>query len=203
MLMTEFLPHVLPSVPGCPELLALDHVIKAARKFCASTLIWNLTLPPIVAQKGETEYTLQLAPGQELVRLMYVEVDGQEYDVPSGPQGRRYARRSNGQVVTMVGSQDFTLTPAPGATGAVILTDAAIKPTLDATTFPDDFAEYLSDIAAGAISTLCLLPDNAWTNEKLAGIEDGIFRQRINVVSIKITQGFGRGRRRYFNARML
>lgn len=195
MTFDDFLPHVLPSVPGCPNELALDHILKAARTFCARTLVWNFAAPTIIAQAGVSAYTLQLLPNQELVRVLLVEVDGEEYMLPSGPLGRQAARRNRGYLCTMTGTQDFNLTPTPAVTGAKIITDIAVKPALTSTKWPDDFTEYVTDIAYGAIATLCLLPKLDWSDTKLAAEQAAMFNNRISVVAFKVSNGFGRARR--------
>lgn len=190
----EFLTHVLPSVGGCPDQLALDHVLKAARTFCARTLVWNYAPPAIVVDVGQANYTLQIPEDQELVRLLFVEVGGTQYAVPDGPAGRRAARQARGHFCSMQGLRDFTLTPVPSIAGAEIITDLAVKPSMTSTAWPDDFAEYVSDIAAGAIATLCLLPRVEWTDAVLAQTQMTIFNARIGTIGMKVSKGLGNTR---------
>lgn len=191
----DFLPHVLPSVAGCPDTLALDHILKAARTFCARTLVWNYSTPPFAAEVGQANYTLQIPEDQELVRLLLADVGGNEYATPDGPAGRRAARQLCGNYVVMQGLRDFILSPAPSVDGVEVITDVAVKPTMATTDWPDDLTEYVVDIAAGAIATLCLLPRVEWTNEKLAGLQMGLFNNRISTVGLKVSRGLSSGRK--------
>lgn len=187
----SILPHVLPSVKGCPDALAVDHIIKAARVFCARTLVWQYDTT-ILSAAGIARYTLQIEDEQELVRVLLVEVGEQPYSIPSGAEGRRLARRGEGYFCTMVGSQDFVLSPPPGADDLPIVTDIAVKPSFDAVSWPDDFEEYVTDIVHGAVASLCAIPSQDWTDANTAAVQQGLFMGRINTVALKVERGLGR-----------
>jgi len=191
MTFDDFLPHVLPSVAGCPDLVARDHGIKAARIYCARTLVWNYSTNPIYAEAGIADYTLQIGDGQELVRVLRVEIDENEYSLPDGPHGRAAARRGVGNICVMKGAEDFTLSPAPQLDGATIITDIAVKPAFASTYWPDDFEQYVTDIASGAIASLCLIPRVEWSDAKLADTQQAIFLDRIGTVGMKVARGLG------------
>jgi len=190
----DFLPHVLPSVEGCPDEVARDHVVKAAREFCGRTLVWNYATTPIAAEAGKANYTLQLAADRELVRVLMVDVDGVEYVVPNAVTGRAAQRRACGRVCIVQGPQDFTLVPAPDIEGTPIVTEIAVKPKLTSNYWPDDLAEHVSDIAHGAIATLCMLPRKEWTETSIAAAEQTMFSARISTVGAKISRGRGASR---------
>lgn len=191
----QMLPHVLTHAVGCPDALAIDHLIKAARSFCSKTLVWNYTSPPIAATAGLALYTLQIGQGEELVRLLACEVNEAPYEVPSGASGRRMQRRKSGSTCVLVGNNDFTLEPAPYMDGHEIITDVAVKPAFEnPAEWPDDLEEFIADIAAGAISTLCALPGVTWAAEKTAGEQAARFADRISTVAFKVSKGFGRSR---------
>lgn len=196
MTFDDFLTHVLPYVPGCPDAVAVDHVVKAARTFCARTLVWNYTTNKILSAAGIPDYTLQIDKGQELVRLLRAEVDGVKYETPTGPYGRGLARRSVGNLCIMKGAQDFTLSPTPTLDGSEILTDIAVKPAFASTHWPDDFAEFVTDIAAGAVASLCLIQKQEWTDPSSASTYGGMFNARIGAVGMKVAKGLGTDQQR-------
>ncbi|HWH83244.1 MAG TPA: hypothetical protein VNU71_13520 [Burkholderiaceae bacterium] len=196
MKLDAFLPSVLPSVPGCPDLLAIDYVRRAAREFAGGTLCWNYTLPVIPAEAGAADYTLQLPDGQELVRVLLVEVDGEPYEVPYGPIARQRLRRGVGGQCVMQGAQDFSLSPAPSIDGTEILTDVAVRPTLASNYWPDDLSEYQNDIAAGAIGMLAMLPKQPWTDDKTAAAQGALFADRKSIVALKIQRAFSNSAQR-------
>jgi hypothetical protein len=55
-LFTDLLPKVLPSVPGCPQPLAIQHVRDAAIRVCERTLAWRYTQPKFNLLPGVHEY---------------------------------------------------------------------------------------------------------------------------------------------------
>ena len=186
----------MPSVIGCPEALALTHSVRAAREFCAHTLVWNYETSPIPSAAGVSRYTLQIDTGAELVRLFGVRVGDDDYDVPNGFTGRRLMREGMGSIAVMVGNQDFNLSPAPTLDGLDIVTDLSVKPTLDAVTWPDDLSAYVTDIAYGAIASLCVLPKQDWTDTATAAINAGLFKDRIGTVGFQVSKGMGRSKQR-------
>ncbi len=191
MTFDDFLSSVLPSARGCPDEVALDHIVKAARAFCAGTLVWNYSTAPIVAAATVGKYTLQIGDEEELVRLIRLTFGGSEYPVASGAYGRAAAREQWGSSGVVTFGNDFTLTPIPSVDGTLIFTDVAVKPKLGAAYWPDDLGEFVPDIASGAISTLCALPRCEWTDQATAVAQGAAFRQRIAVVGIKVSKGFG------------
>lgn len=192
----EYLPHVLPSVHGCPDELAIDHVIKAARKFCAHTLVWQYDLEPILSDRGIGEYTLNIGPGEEIVRVLMIEVNGTPYEIPRGVVGRQLRRRGSGNFATMRGLQDFDLSPAPHADNLSIVCDVAVKPRMVGSEWPDDLAEHVPDIAHGAIATLSML-DERYTFFDLKKSETQLaqFNDRMTTVALKMERGYGSSRR--------
>lgn len=55
-LFTDLLPKVLPSVPGCPQPLAIQHIRDAAIRVCERTLAWRYTQPKFNLLPGVHEY---------------------------------------------------------------------------------------------------------------------------------------------------
>lgn len=193
----DFLTHVLPYVQGCPDSVAVDHIRKAARIFCAKTLVWNYETDPVETDVGASDYVLQLGAGQDLVRLLAVSVDGREYTVPKAATGRRMRRQGDPSNIAFIrGPNEVVLNPAPWASGLKLLADVAVKPSLDAAEWPDDLAEHVTDIAHGAIATLCLLPRQDWTDANTAVTQQGLFNGRISTVAFKVMKGFGTGHQR-------
>lgn len=189
------LPNILPYVDGCPDSLAVDHLIKAARKFCSATLVWNYESPPISASAGLGLYTLQIGRGEELVRLISCEVNGASYEVPSGMTGRAMQRKNSGNTCVLLGNNDFTLKPAPYLDGHQIVTDVAVKPAFEnPAEWPDDLEEFIADLSSGAIASLCSLPKTTWNDPDTAAEQGDRFTDRISTVAFKVSKGFGRSR---------
>lgn len=189
----DFLPHVLPYVVGCPEGLAIDHIIKSAREFCARTLVWQVEASATTVA-GQAAYTIPLGANQELVRLLNVNVNGSDFAVPNLTTGRKLARAGVSGTATLVGPKSISLSPVPDVAGLVILVEAAVKPALALSAWPDDLIEHITDIAPGAIASLCLIPKQDWTDMNTASTQQAAFNTRISTVGHKVSKGHGRTR---------
>lgn len=55
-LFTDLLPKVLPSVPGCPQPLAVQHIRDSAIRVCERTLAWRYVQPKFNLLPGVHEY---------------------------------------------------------------------------------------------------------------------------------------------------
>lgn len=191
----DFLSSVLPYVTGCPDSLALDHIKKAARGFCARTLVWNYSCRPISATAGLANYTLLIGEHEEVVRVLRCEVNGTEYAVPNAAIGRAATRSMTGNLCTLSGGiNDFTLSPAPWDDGLEIIMDVAVKPSMRAEDWPDDLAEHVEAIASGAIATLCAIPKKEWSDDLTSKNEMAKFNDRIGTMAIKVSRGLGKSR---------
>lgn len=190
---SDMLTHVLPSVAGCPDSLAEDHLVKAARRLCAETMVWNYETVPVLTTAALAVYTLQIGQGQNLVRVLSCEVDGREHTIPAGMAGRRLQRRSIGVTCVVERQNDIRLDPPPHANNLEIITEVAVKPSLDAPAdWPDDLEEHVHELACGAIASLCALPGTTWFNSAVALEQEARFRDRISTVAMKVSRGFGR-----------
>jgi hypothetical protein len=69
-LFTDLLPKVLPSVPGCPQPLAIQHVRDAAIRVCERTLAWRYTQPKFNLLPGVHEY-LYDKPNDSEVHVLF------------------------------------------------------------------------------------------------------------------------------------
>lgn len=189
----DFLPHVLPSVVGCPESLAISHVINAARTFCEGTHALQVELD-LDTVAGQAVYEIALPADQERSRILNVNVDGKDYAVANQTTGRRLARDSRGRVATPLSATSMSLNPVPAFNDDPILVEIATKPKVSAEACPDALGEFMTDIAAGAIATLCALPKQDWTDLGTAALQQTVFTDRIAVVGLQVSKGRGRSR---------
>lgn len=191
----DCLTRIIPSAHGCPDPLAIDHVIDAARTFANRTLVWQFEATPIPTVADVADYTLQLNSDQELVRILLCEVDGRNYKIPGRVAGGQMQRRGNGgSVCTPTGPQDFRLSPAPNQSGLSIITELAVRPTLSSLGWPQDLNEHQSDIIAGALSTLLAMPRVEWRDPAEAMVQAAKFNDRIAVIAMKVSKNYGHSR---------
>jgi hypothetical protein len=191
MTFDEFLPKVLPYVPGCPTEMALDHIIEAARTFCAKTLVWNYEATPVYTVAGQSLYGLDLDDGTERVKLRGAWLDGSEITTVDALKARNLVRGGRGGLFAWIdGNYDLYLNPTPTVGGQKLVVEVAVKPSIAATEWPDDLSEYVSDIAKGAIATLCLIPKTEWTDPQTAQSQGAMFAARVGSVGYAVSQGY-------------
>lgn len=196
MIWADFFPYVLPSVRNCPDPVLEHHIRLAAIDFCRRTLCWQQLLDPIEKPAADglaTEFDLLMPPEAEVVRLLSVAVDGQSIQLVEASRGVQLVRRDSGGEFAFTRDRKMVYIQPPPRAGATIEVEAALKPTLDATQFPDDlFDHYAQDIAHGAMATLMLLPKQDWTDLGLGAVHQESFDERIATVAAQVGRGFSR-----------
>lgn len=192
MIFDDILTRVVPYVSGCPDDVAIQHLRQAAREFCERTLLWTVMSEAVLTTPGQALYPLDLDAQQERVQLMDAWVDGQRYAVLDSRLGHAKVRRpcASDRFVYLEGPLDLIVHPTPTQDAKEIIVQMAVKPTLDADEWPDDYAEHVMDISYGAISSLSRLPKKAWSDRQQALDFQAQFESRIQTVGIKVSKGF-------------
>lgn len=80
-LFTDLLPKVLPSVPGCPQPLAVQHVRDAAIRVCERTLMWRYAQPTFRLLPGVFDYEYQKPADTEVHVVFRAVVNGSPLEV--------------------------------------------------------------------------------------------------------------------------
>lgn len=203
MNLEDMLPYVLPYVNGCPEPVAIHHLRLAAIEFCARTLLWVEEQDAITAEADLITYAFNLSEGQEVVRLMSASVADREFAIANPTEGRRMVRENTGHDFVFTDNRvDFTIFPAQSA-GALIVTECALKPTLDVVDVDDDvFTEHVQDVGFGAIASLTSMPRQDWTSLDVSDRMRARFNDCINTMGVRVSRGFAaagpRGRAQFF-----
>lgn len=73
---TDVLPKLLPSVPGCPQPLAVQHVRDAAIRVCERTLAWRYVQPTSNLLPGVYEYAYSKPPQTDVHAVFGALVNG-------------------------------------------------------------------------------------------------------------------------------
>lgn len=187
----DFLPLVLPYLPGCPESIAVEHLIQSARVFARKSLAWNYELPLITTtlqSDGTTptaNYFLPLGADEMLVKVLSVDVNGcLYYPLNDGSLSRRIVRDQCGGRIAQVIKSDPSITITPTvSSGQAIFAQVAVMPTSDTDSeWPDSLEEYAKDIAAGAIATLAMMPKKTWSDTSTAAIQEAFFNDRCSTI---------------------
>jgi len=173
---SEFYREVQPHVPGCPEDVIDQHLLRAAQEFCKRSEIWRVAISETTVQ-GQAVYepftegsallenTARIAvSGRDLTRVpdLY-QNDGTE-DVEGVPLA-----------YGVVNGVELRLFPTPDA--AYQLTGVAVlKPSTRATGVEDFIYDtYERVIANGSLASLMMIPDKQWSNTESGMYYRGLF----------------------------
>ena len=174
--LTEFLPDVTPSVPGCPRSLILDAIRNACIRFCEETWIIRETLTAIDVVAGTDVYTLTASTNNlpvGLIHFSYNERDltfktEEELDIID--QGWRVADPGTPFFVTSPSPDTFRLNRVPSeAITDGMVPRIATKPTNETSSVDDLlYRDWRDGIRAGALQELKGIPDKGWSDDKAA-----------------------------------
>src|SRR5574343_180319 len=191
----DLLPYLLPEVPGVPDDLAKQAIMRAANEFCVESGIWNEIQDPIPLISGVNEYEVDTPSSAQIVTIKSIWTPSREL-VPV-TMGRLQEYMPNWQ--TAQGSDpvyynapnDFSVIrvyPIP-----IIATGTSLNITIRAIYAPDQFGstipKFLADrnldeVLAGAKFRLMQMPGKAWSNPALAAtnravFDDGIIKAKV------------------------
>ena len=180
---SQYLRDVLPYVPGCPEPVAEQSILRAAREFCTKARPWVVDLAGITILDGVTAYPLVFPAQAELVRLESAKAGSIDVAVT-----REQFAKCRLAAYTLDGK---TLTVKPGLTaGTVLVVNASLKPSNAATQSTDGlFDEFVEAIAAGAIAKLSSQPGKPYSNPGVAAQFAGEFDKAVGVTLTRLWRG--------------
>lgn len=177
---SDFHPHALVFVPGCPDPLLEQELRGAAIEFFRRTRAWRQWLDEITTTSGVRQYPIVLPSGSEIVRIEQATADDRPIEVqihhaqradPATVQSSDYALASDDRR-TLTILRDV-------AAGTRLRLQAALMPSLTAAGIPDDlFAQHVDAIVAGARYRLKRMPgplaDGAGAKVALGEFESAI-----------------------------
>lgn len=194
--LSQFYPRLLPYVVGCPEPLAQQALLDAAIEFCNKSNAVSVMIDPITPVKGIATYEIETPAQTGVSTVLKLWYDGKL--TPSIPYEQALSLFNNpegtprfffGEYVDEVYS--ITLLPTPEKTIANGLRlRVALTPTRSATQVHDIlFDRYADAIVHGAISILCTVPDQPFTDLKQAAASSVRFRAEANLARGEIMHG--------------
>lgn len=200
----DFLPYVLPDVPGCAEIVAVQHIRNAVIDFCEKTLIVQVDLDPVTLIAGQADYDLE-PPTNRLVTKVISMFYRNRVLSPTSPDEIETATFYNASAINADSASDpvkwmqkdattFSVFPIPkDRENNAITIRAAIKPTRSSTSCEDivfeDYAEY---IASSAKARLMMTPNKAYTNPSLVTTHNQFYLQGVNVARQRASRGYTR-----------
>ena len=182
-----FLPEVLPHVPGCPVVIALNAIRNACREFCRMSTIWREWLGSLTSVVDQPTYTLLVDAGTEVVIPTKVRYDSNDIEVTARELLDHFfpnwedseSGTPTHYLVETPGSIRLYAPPSTVISSAIEV-EAALKPSVVATTVGDVvYNDWLEAIAAGALSRLMRVPKADWSDIKLSVYYETIFQDGI------------------------
>lgn len=202
----DFLPWVLPEVPGCPEITATQYVRDTVIQFCELSLVHQADHDPVTAIARQADYDLETpVTGTRIVKVMRAWYKGQELeagapDLVTDPSvynqriGGYTTSYSTPRAYIQKDANTFSLLPIPDQTLASAITmRVALAPLRSSTQCEDFLFEQWADvIASGAVARLRLLPGKAFFNPNMANVSQSRFVVGVNSARQKANRGYTR-----------
>lgn len=195
--LSDFMPYVLPYVPGCTYPLAELHIRQICIDFCAASSVVQEQLDAIDVVAGQINYDIDSAPHTtptlviEAAYLMRPLAIIKQGDI-NFPRAHEY--HGEPFALMQAGDGTFTLdhTPAQDIAGAISLL-VATKPARNAQNVADLLLDdYGHEIGQGAVGRLLMIPGHEWTNPAIAGAYTQIYERARTDARIRAEASFGR-----------
>jgi len=194
---TAFLPEILPQLPACSDLIAVNAVRNACIDFCTGALFWNETLDPVTVTDTDFPYDLEAPSGARVVSVMSVAVDGMAIppvflDALEKLPSWGDAMAATPAVFCQPNPSQLFLYPRLDAPATMVVR-AAFAPTRSASTVDYlVYNEYLEEIAAGAMGKLMKMPGQPWSNPETGGYYSDLFEKAITDAASRVNKSFSR-----------
>lgn len=187
MLWRDFEPYVMPFVQRCPLPVLEHHARMVAQDFCKKTLCFTRSLAPVLTMGVMLD--MEAPTDTQIIKIKAVAVDGRSIPLKSPAQGLALQRAGN------AGDFAFTEDSAslwiyPVSTGLPVVVDAALAPTLTATSLDALIADqYAQDMAHGIIAAIQRIPKQEFTDPQGSAIVEQLYRARVTTVAAKMARG--------------
>jgi len=191
-----FLSKILPRVEGAPRPAVNDAIRVAVQEFCQRTRLWrgvdtihivSLEEGIIAAEHGAVIYEIESARfnGYNLEPASITWLDGTK-------EGWR--TWGDGQPKYITQTEPDTVLLVPGGIGTLELS-TFLKPSEDATVFPDFIADHYKQIIAdGALAELYMQPGQPYSSAELAMFHSTRFERRLDGMNSDSVKGQQRAR---------
>ena len=190
----DFLPDIIPMVPGCPDTLIIHHVRQAARELCEKSACYVEDLDPMTVIPGIYEYDLDPPPNAIIHRIKWALLDGRYVEFAGTalmaeryPNWREKDKRGVPKLIAQIRPDAFWLCPVPQEkvkNGLIV--HVILKPSQKANSIQDRVAdEYRDAIINGALFRLLRLPSKDWTDLGGAKVYGALFQDGIREAEVR------------------
>jgi hypothetical protein len=185
----DFLPLVIPHLPGCPNASIKTYLALTAREFFEKTYLWQDDIDAIYLAPNVVEYDLDAEA--EVEDVLAVVLDNEQLDRTEFRLIPFERRDEKGQPRMYWIHSDRTIRvfPTPDKR-AVMKVSAVLKPARNATGVHDWIYDTWADVLVnGVISRLAIMPGKEWTDAGLAAMHKAMFEQAITKTRIRDFRG--------------
>lgn len=194
--LSEFMPYVLPYVPGCTYPLAELHIRNICIDFCTQAPIVQEVLDPIDVALDQIEYDIDTTSQTEPTIILSATFRGRPLEIfKASDVNLERLRELRGEPMGLMQQAEpvFELdrTPAEDAPGAIVLR-VATKPTRAAMNVADVlFRDYAYEIGQGVVGRLQMMPGHDFTSLATAGYYASIYETARTAARIRAERSFG------------
>lgn len=172
IVISEFFPRLMPYVIGCSEPMAAQALVDSAIAFCNDSLASRMLLTAPQTQVNNPQISITMPADLAISRVLRVWVSGSEISgapvdwvndalIATGQPGMFYTRQVDPGMQVL-------LYPTPDAVYATRI-ELATRPTRAAASLANDlFDLWLEPIIEGAKARLMAIPDQPFTNPRIA-----------------------------------
>jgi hypothetical protein len=199
------MPLIMPYVAGVPQFAIRAEVVRAAIKFCEATGVWQETMTPIDVVAATATYAIPAPASAQNIQVEELYYKEKRINPVTTEELRAWhsdwmTETGTPYMFTQTDPDRIILVPTPEAADAEVggLTGRVLyKPTMTATQIPDFlFNQYGFGIAAGAIHSLCAMPNRSWSNPGIAQYFGLQFRAAMNNAKIDASKAFSKAEKR-------
>lgn len=191
--LTEFLPEVMPSVPGCPNPLAVNAVRNSVIEFVSRARLL-LRSVDVVLTPGESRYSLDVDSGLTASTFLRGWLNETTRVHPVSPinedaeHGDYWRKETGAPVKAYIDAGELIVAPIPKDAGTMQV-DVLCTYLRNATAV-DDFVlqDWIEPIAYGALARLLILP-GPWSNPAAAVGYRRLFEMGASEAAIQTDKG--------------
>ena len=200
MTFDEFLPYVMPELPGVPLPLLVNEAGTVLDEFCRASHCWTETLDPVTMQAGVDVYDFELPPGALVHVINAMHAGGHEMTVTDRKQ--LFRQMPDWQTRTAVSpahyirlnNREFQVVPKPHADGVQVLVEAVLVPKLPLASLPDAvMRDHQQAIVAGVKFRLMAQAKKPWSDPVTAAFHKTMHDAKLNDAITQRMHGYTAG----------